>query len=268
MDSKRDKFLKKTKEKVKEALKSRDMLLAATTRSIDELDKVINVLVERLEDWYAIYYPELHTKDRRKYVQIAFEFDRSNPDPKILGKVMGRERADEAMKKLESCLGADLNEEDIAEFKSFAGEILKLYDLREKYLEYQEKLAKEICPNITHIAGPEIAAKFISHTGSLSKLAMLPASTIQVLGAEKALFKHLKNKKKVKPPKHGLLFQYPRISTSPKKVRGKIARALANKISLAAKADAFTKNFIAEKLKEDFEARYTEIMEQYKKGKK
>jgi len=268
LKSKREKFLKKTKESVKEALKSRDMVLAATTRSIDELDKVINVLVERLEDWYAIYFPELQTKDRRKYVQIAHEFDKANPDPKLLGKLLGREGAEKAIQKAGSSLGADLKDEDIAEFKSFAEEILRLYDLREKYLVYQEKLADEICPNITYLAGPELAAKLISHVGSLQKLAMLPSSTIQVIGAEKALFKHLKDKKKVRPPKHGLIFQHPKISMSPKKTRGKIARALANKLSLAAKADAFTKNFIAEKLKEDFESRFNEITEEYKKGKK
>jgi len=89
---------------------------------------------------------------------------------------------------------------------------------------------------------------------------MMPASTIQVLGAEKALFKHLKNKKGIAPPKHGVIFQYPAISQSPKKVRGKIARALAAKLSIAAKADSETKRFIAPLLKQNLEARIKQVL--------
>jgi nucleolar protein 56 len=112
---------------------------------------------------------------------------------------------------------------------------------------------------MSEVAGPEIAAKLIAHVGSLKRLAFLPSSTIQVLGAEKALFKHLKNRR-IAPPKHGIIFQHAKISNSPKEVRGKIARALANKLALAARADAFSKNFIAKQLKDDFEARCKEIL--------
>jgi len=84
---------------------------------------------------------------------------------------------------------------------------------------------------------------------------------------EKALFKHLKNRK-IPPPKHGIIFQHPRISSSPKKVRGKIARTLANKLALAAKADAFSKRRISAELKKEFDGRYAEIMKEYQSGKK
>ena len=95
---------------------------------------------------------------------------------------------------------------------------------------------------------------------------MLPASTIQVLGAEKALFKHLKNRR-ISPPKHGIIFQNPRIAGSPKAVRGKIARALANKLALASKADAITKRYMGDELLKDFEERYNEIMKAYQAEK-
>jgi len=98
----------------------------------------------------------------------------------------------------------------------------------------------------------------IAQAGGLSKLASFPSSTVQVIGAEKALFKHLRSGSP--PPKHGLIFQHVLISTSPKHARGKIARALAAKIAIAAKADAYSHNFIAEKLKEQFEARAKDIL--------
>ena len=124
----------------------------------------------------------------------------------------------------------------------------------------------DICPNISKVAGPEIAAKLVSHVGSLKRLSVLPSSTIQVLGAENALFKHLKNRR-IKPPKHGIIFQHPRISGSPKAVRGRIARALAAKITIAAKADGFTKRDISKMLLDDFEKRYQEIMADFAKEK-
>jgi nucleolar protein 56 len=111
---------------------------------------------------------------------------------------------------------------------------------------------------MSHIAGPELAAKLVAQSGGLQRMAMFPASTIQVLGAEKALFKHLKSGSR--PPKHGLIFQHASIGMAPKKVRGKISRCLAAKLTIAAKADAFSHNFIAEKLKAQFEAQVKRIM--------
>jgi nucleolar protein 56 len=98
----------------------------------------------------------------------------------------------------------------------------------------------------------------VAQAGGLHRLSFFPASTIQVLGAEKALFKHLRSGSK--PPKHGLIFQHSSIGMSPKKVRGKIARALAAKLTIASKADAISHNFIAEKLKASFEAHTKRIL--------
>jgi nucleolar protein 56 len=144
--------------------------------------------------------------------------------------------------------------------------IISMEELRKNFEAYQKELANEICPNMSEVGGPDIAAKLVSHVGSLNRLAVLPASAIQVLGAEKALFKHLKNRN-IPPPKHGIIFQHPKISSSPKAVRGKIARALANKLATAAKADAFSKRRISADLKKDFEARFSDIMAEYEKAK-
>jgi len=127
-----------------------------------------------------------------------------------------------------------------------------------KRLEKQiEDNMKKIAPNISKIAGPLIGARLISVAGSLERLATLPASTIQILGAEKAFFRY--KKEGGKPPKHGVIFQHPLINKSMKEHRGKIARILAAKIAIAAKADAFTKRDIADNLRRVLDGRIEEI---------
>ena len=106
-----------------------------------------------------------------------------------------------------------------------------------------------IAPNLATITGPLIGARLLAHAGSLKKLAMSPASTIQILGAEKALFRY--KKEGGKPPKHGVIYQHPHINTAPRKERGRIARQMATKIAIAIKADYFTKRDIATTLKKE-----------------
>jgi nucleolar protein 56 len=264
--SKRAMFMKRTRETVMEALRSRDMLLGGVTKSMEDLDKIINLLGERLEDWYGIYFPELKTEDKLLYCQAVLAINREDIKEEDLLPVLGAKRAAEMTAAAKTSLGAKLSPDDLSECHSLARTILSLGKLRSDYDEYQRKLATELCPNLAAVGGADVAAKLVSHVGSLHKLALLPASTIQVLGAEKALFKHLRNKR-IDPPKHGIIFQHPRISASPKAVRGKIARALANQLCLAAKADEFTKRDMAMELKTRFDTRYDEIMKEYERSK-
>jgi len=123
-----------------------------------------------------------------------------------------------------------------------------------KSLEKQiENDMKKIAPNLSNIVGPLIGARLISLSGGLKKLAILPSSTIQILGAEKAIFRY--KKEGGKPPKHGIIFQHPYINKSSREIRGKIARVFAAKISIAARADAFTKKDISDDLKKSLEKR-------------
>jgi nucleolar protein 56 len=228
-----------------------------TVGSIDDLNKTANLLFERLSEWYGIYFPELRLSDQKKYLKAILSIDRKNASADALREALG-ESAEIISQKAKTSMGADLTPADIEEIRSMAKMILSLYELRDGIEAYQEKLAAEICPNISHIAGAALAAKLVAEAGGLQRLAQLPASTVQVIGAEKALFKHLRTGSK--PPKHGVIFQHALISMSPKNVRGKIARALATKIAIGAKADAYTKHFIAEKLKAQFDARAKAVL--------
>lgn len=125
--------------------------------------------------------------------------------------------------------------------------------------QIEEDMTK-IAPNIYRVIGPLIGARLISYAKGLDRLAMMPASTIQILGAEKALFRF--KKEGGKPPKHGIIFQHSYINKSPRKFRGKIARVIANKICIASKADFFTKRNIADDLKTDIEEKIKDLKNQ------
>ncbi len=120
---------------------------------------------------------------------------------------------------------------------------------------------RKIAPNLSAIAGPVLGARLLAKAGGLKKLALLPASTIQVIGAEKALFRHLRTG--ARPPKHGILFQHPLVRNAKKWQRGKIARTIAAKLAIAAKEDYFGGKYIADDLRKEIEERVKEIKEKY-----
>lgn len=255
----REDFFRKAKKRVHVAISSRDNLLIQTVGAIDELNKASNLLFERLTEWYGTYFPEFRHADNAKYVQGVLIMDRAKPDAAEIERVFGPQ-AQSILAKMNSSVGSGFSEEDLSRARSLAIEIQSLWRLRDEIQSYQEKIAQELCPNMSYIAGPALAAKLVAQAGGLQRLSTFPASTIQVLGAEKALFKHLRSGSR--PPKHGLLFQHASVGMSPKKLRGKIARALAAKLTIASKADAISHNFIAEKLKASFDAHLARILAQ------
>ncbi len=232
---------------IKKAIRKDDLILHANN-AIEELDKVINVFIERLRDWYSLHFPELEKaiKDHEKFVKLVANYG----DRKSFENTEFEDLAKKSM-------GADFSLADLKIIKLFSQNILNLFSLRKKLSSYLEKTLKEIAPNLTEIAGPTLAAKLIAKAGSLEKLAKLPSSTIQLIGSEKALFRFLRGKGK--SPKHGIIFVHPLIQNAPKKLRGKIARVLASKLSIAAKLDYFSKEYRADKLKKELEERIKEI---------
>jgi nucleolar protein 56 len=258
--TKRERILEEMKQKMKAAYLSRDAILVYIDGMIEDLEKATNLLFERLNEWYSIYFPELKVPDRTKYCKLVIAIDKEdmNGTRERVKELMG-DKADEILKQLETSTGIDLLGKDIEKIKETAQKIMDLSRLKEDIEKYEEGVAKEVCPNMTEVGGAKIAAKLIAHVGGLHKLAKLPASTIQVLGAEKALFKHMK--KHTKPPKHGLIFQHTAVHSAPRSVRGKIARAVATKISLAVKVDSYGKRFIGKEMKEALDKKIKGILE-------
>lgn len=245
----RQELLDSIKQQLRNSVYTDEDFLQHTSHTIDELDEVLNILFERLTNWYSIYLPEIQHADRREtYLEVVQHYDKT--DTTTAEKLS--ERAKNLVDSIEGeSIGAVIEGRDLDILREYAVKLKKLYELREQLEKYRDYKAKEIAPNLTHLLGESLSTKLIVYSKGLKRLAHLPASSIQVLGAEKALFMHLT--KKTKPPKHGIIFLHPAMrGVSPKK-RGKVARLIAAKVSIAAKADVYSKNFIADKLKEDLE---------------
>ncbi len=256
-----------TRRKLRRAAEKRDQLAIQAIRAIDDIDKTTNLFAARLREWYSLHFPELDelVKEHEDYVRLVAELGhRDNMTVENVKKLGFSEakarRIEEAAKK---SIGADLSDFDIKPIQTLANITLELYRLRGELTSYIEAVMKEVAPNITALVGPLLGARLLSLAGGLEQLARLPASTIQVLGAEKALFRALRTGGR--PPKHGVIFQYPDIHRSPKWQRGKIARALAAKLAIAAKVDAFTGRYIGDVLVQQLRKRIEEIKKLYAK---
>lgn len=222
--------IKLATKKIEEEQKERTKRISEAVDALDDIIKITNMVLERLRDWYSY-----------------FSFEEIED---------GKELAEEILKMRIG--NGELDKLEEKSIKSMANLLLLLYKTREEIEKYIRKVMEEMAPNVCKIIGSNIGARLIAYAGGIEKLATMPAGTIQVLGAEKALFKHIKDG--TPPPKHGIIFQHEMINKAPKNKRGKIARLLATKLAIAAKADAFTKNYIADELKKEIEERYREIM--------
>ncbi len=253
----RRKFLEKAKKQTQEALSGKDSLIIQAVRSLDDFDSVKSLLQQRIVEWFKINFPDLRANEDT-VTKLSFEFGRKEDfEEEKLKEIVGESKASAIMRVKGESFGAKFDEQDAKALKVLAGQIVSLTEARKETEEYVNALTEAEMKNVTFLTDSLLAARLLALAGSLKNLAEMPASTIQVIGAEKSLFKHLRQH--TKPPKHGIIFQHPAINGALKHQRGKIARALAAKLAIAAKADFYTQNFIAPKLKADFEKRLEEI---------
>ncbi|VVB87272.1 putative NOP5 family protein [uncultured archaeon] len=223
--------IKLVKKQMSQAV-TKDRQIIAAVEAIDDIDETGNILAERLKEWYMLNFGETNLKgiELAKYI-IGMKETAKGQAPGIM--------------------------------QSFAAALIGLYDAR---LSIEGHLKEEMMlfsPNITNIAGHLLGARLLCIAGSLEKLASMPSSTVQVIGANNALFKHLKGK--ATSPKHGLIFRHPYVNSAPRNQRGKIARALASKISLAARYDYFSGE-LKESLPSDLEKKVMDIRKRSKCG--
>jgi nucleolar protein 56 len=235
----RTRCINTTIKKVRDSVNKNNFIIQAINNT-EEIQKAVNLLVKRLREWYELYLPEFSRSldSHEKFVDIILKRDKE----KLL-KEIGLEK--------EYSMGADLDYKDLKPIMNLAESAKALYQLRDTHEQYLDALMKEYCPNVHALAGTLITAKLIAHAGGLMDLAKMPASTVQLLGAEKALFRHLKTG--ARPPKYGVIFQHPLISKARREDKGRASRALADKISIAARVDAFEGKFIGDRLKQELE---------------
>ena len=248
------------------ATAKRDLYGVQAVRAIDDIDKTINLFAGRIREWYGLHFPELdrivdkHDTYARLVANLGVRSGFTEENLKKEG--IPEDKIGQIAASARKSMGASFPEEDLEWLRSFCGDMLELVKFREKAETYVDAVMKEAAPNTTELLGPLLTARLMSIAGGLENLAKMPASTMQVLGAEKALFRSLKTG--ARPPKHGVIFQYASIHTSPRWQRGKIARALSGKLAIAARVDAFGGDYMGDKLSKDLEKKVSEIQEKYK----
>lgn len=251
-----------TRQRLRVEAAERDKLIIRTIGVLDEIDKFTNVILGTIREWYSSHFPELNklVLDHETYLKLILELgSRERFNKAAVKGVSGLSDEDSVRisEAAKSSLGAPFDELDIEALQNCAREVTALFELRKKIAEYIDGLMAQVAPNIRAVVGSLIGARLISLAGGLGELSRMPASTLQVLGAEKALFRALRAR--TKPPKHGVIYQYPEVRGAPKRLRGKIARALAGKLTIAARVDAMSGEFIGDKLAADLKGRITRI---------
>lgn len=222
---------------------------------VDQLDKNVNSFCMRIKEWFGWHFPELSkiVTDNATFVRVVslienkenvienYNNQESDLKEKLIEIVLEPEIADRIFEAARSSMGSELSEIDAINIRAFCQKLNGMYNYRQGLGSYLKDKMKMLAPNTSNLVGEILGARLISHSGSLSNLCKYPASTIQILGAEKALFRALKARSG-KTPKYGLLYYSNFIGKSLPKNKGKISRFLANKLAQSSRLDFFSTN--------------------------
>uniref|UniRef100_A0A8C9GG64 Nucleolar protein 56 n=2 Tax=Piliocolobus tephrosceles TaxID=591936 RepID=A0A8C9GG64_9PRIM len=237
-----------SRSKLKLDPKKQDKSIINSIATIESLDKNINVFSMRVVEWYSWHFPELKNivTDVIKYCKLVqligikdkFDFD-LNKD-KITEITEDEEITEKIQKVSNLSVGQELSNEDLSNIVNFSNEIISLYNTRTLLWNYMDNKLNILAPNLKELVGNRLTSRLISHAGSLLNLAKSPCSSIQIFGAEKALFNSLKGNKRT--PKFGIIYNSSYISKVPPKLKGKMSRYLSSKISIVTRIDTFSEN--------------------------
>ncbi|XP_027209812.2 nucleolar protein 56 [Penaeus vannamei] len=249
--------------KVKFNVNRADNMIIQSIALVDQLDKDINTFAMRIKEWYSYHFPELAkiVTDNYQYGQCAnFIKERTSLKEDSLEKleeiVMDSAKAQAILDAARMSMGMDISPIDLINIERFAKRVVALSEYRKQLAEYLRSKMDSVAPNLATLIGEVVGARLISHAGSLTNLAKYPASTVQILGAEKALFRAIKTRSNT--PKYGLIYHSTFIGRAGMANKGRISRYLANKCSIASRIDCFTENLtkvFGEKLRNQVEDR-------------
>lgn len=232
--------------KVKFSVQKNDNHIIQAIATLDHLDKAINTFAMRVREWYSWHFPELIriVSENHQYAKVAlFVGDKRRLSDKELPElaVVCNDDTDIARSIIDAAkmsMGQDISEADMENVTTFASKVVKLFQYRKTLHAYLVAKMGVVAPNLATLIGETVGARLISHAGSLTNLSKYPASTVQILGAEKALFRALKTKGNT--PKYGLIYHSSFIGKAGQKNKGRISRFLANKCSIASRIDNFS----------------------------
>jgi len=217
-----------------------DTMIIQAIGLLDDLDKELNTYAMRVREWYGWHFPELGKiiTDNFSFIKtIKLVGTRDNMVNTDMSDILPEDVEEKVKEAAEISMGTEVSEDDIVNIQNLCDEILAINDYRTHLSDYLKSRMLAMAPNLTILVGETIGARLIAHSGSLTNLAKQPASTVQILGAEKALFRALKTKKDT--PKYGLIYHAQLIGQASQKNKGKMSRSLAAKASLAIRVDAF-----------------------------
>lgn len=247
-----------------------DTMIVQAVSLLTDIDKELNNYAMRLKEWYCWHFPELEKiiSDNETFARVVLTLGRkANINDVDLTEVVPEEIAEDIKKACEISFGTEILEEDEINIKALASQVVEITEYRATLSEYLSNRMQAIAPNLTTLIGELVAAKLIAHAGSLINLAKLPASTIQILGAEKALFRAMKTRKNT--PKYGLIYNASLVGQAQAKFKGRIARTLAAKASLCVRYDALGEDqdgTLGTKSKSFLEHRLETMEEDFVKG--
>ena len=216
---------------------------------LEQMDKDINTFCMRLKEWFAWHFPEMTkiVNDNHIYSKIVClcagdrEFLTMDENKEALDGVTHDEtKSQQIIDAARISMGMEMSESDALQVTKWGQRVEALIAFRESLVEYLQARMTAVAPNLQALIGEQLGAKLITHAGGLTNLSKYPASTIQILGAEKALFRALKTKGAT--PKYGLIFNSTFIGRAGTKNKGKISRYLANKLAIASRVDCFSEN--------------------------
>ncbi|CAE6455748.1 unnamed protein product [Rhizoctonia solani] len=216
-----------------------DIMVIQAIALLDDLDKEINIYSMRVKEWYGWHFPEMGKiiVDNLAYAKVVREMGfRTNAATTSLASILPEELELTLKAAAEISMGTEISESDISHIHSLCDQVISISAYRTQLSEYLRNRMNAIAPNLTALVGELVGARLISHAGSLMSLAKHPASTVQILGAEKALFRALKTKHDT--PKYGLIYHASLIGQAPQKLKGKMARMVATKAALSIRVDA------------------------------
>jgi len=250
--------------KVKFNVNKSDNMIIQSIALLDQLDKDVNTFAMRIREWYSYHFPELIkiVPENALYARVVKliknrkEVNQEAHFEKLEQILMDSARAQAVIDASKSSMGMDISPIDLLNIDTFASRVIGLTDYRKELSTYLQSKMGLVAPNLSTLIGDIVGARLISHAGSLTNLAKAPASTVQILGAEKALFRALKTRGNT--PKYGLIFHSSFIGRAGAKNKGRISRYLANKCSIASRIDAFSEDattIFGSKLKEQVEER-------------
>ncbi|KAL0234823.1 hypothetical protein PCE1_001859 [Barthelona sp. PCE] len=220
-----------------------DTSLIQAVSILEDLDKQINMISMRIKEWYGQHFPNLEkvVSDMLNYCHVVdiIGFSVNAPDKyDELVDVIGEELADEVIAASKLSSGVDITDTDLDVIQSFAKTLIRCIERRNRISTFLHNRVEIIAPNVVHLLGHTLAAKMISHAGSLMQMAKWPASTIQIIGAEKSFFQAVKENHKT--PKYGFIFQSSIVSGTNPDYKGKIARQLGCELAKSSRVDGFS----------------------------